>query len=283
MDSSRVMDDLRAGVCFFKPHYSANIAQMLFGLQLPGMPPEEFRDIAFENVARDRYFITSYGRIFKKDGTELFPREYKSHYKTYLSIELSIYPYCGAKMKKAFFVHRLVAGMFIPKTKEDYENKRDFVNHKYNMDGHCNFPWNLEWVNNGENMLHSYQREDGVSDTAYYDPVLFDTTFLENRRKSMNHVNLGVTSSSVSISDYQVHLICYAYTVLGYTVWQAAEYAWLNPKNQNEYMIASSIIRGYSWREIGQQYGIAPKWKKQKRKKDKRPILEDPFIPNPVF
>ena len=57
-------------------------------------------------------------------------------------------------------VHRLVADVFIPKTKEDIELCRDFINHiDENRSNNC--VSNLEWCTNQENQLHSAHKKRG--------------------------------------------------------------------------------------------------------------------------
>lgn len=96
------------------------------------------------DMIKDYYLISNYGRIFSvyydriinpfidKDG--------------YLRIELSVY---NSKKGRKFYVHRLVAFMFV----EGYFEGA-LVNH-INSDRQCNISSNLEWVTAQENSDHA--------------------------------------------------------------------------------------------------------------------------------
>ena len=61
------------------------------------------------------------------------------------------------KQKATFLMHRLVAMTLIPKTDEDIEKNRNYVNHKNGIKTD-NRKENLEWATNGENINH-YHKE----------------------------------------------------------------------------------------------------------------------------
>ena len=157
------------------PALSEEQARAKLAMQIPGYPPELFSFISIEDVVPFKYFVTSYGRVFTVNGRELFPDEYviAKNNNTYLRIELS----CSSYIKRRkFFVHRLVANAFIPKTEDDIINKRNIVNHKFNKDGRCNYAWNLEWTTDSENTLH------GLYFNEPYDEQLFNPNYILDRK-----------------------------------------------------------------------------------------------------
>ena len=263
----------QAPVCILKQSpLTIEEAKQTLSLYINGYPPEEFSFISMEDIAENKYFITSYGRIFTCYGKELFPEYYNSirENNVYMRIELSCTTYIK---RRKFFIHRLVANAFIPLSEEDIKFKRNCVNHKYNKDGRCNYVWNLEWCNISENTLH------GLYFNESFNPYLFDFSFITNRRDILiqNYSQLGENNPKSRISDHQAMLICYAYTVLGYTPEECAIYAWLegNPKDM---LIVYSIINGYSWKNISSKYGIESKSRtKPKRTNPKRENKKDEY------
>lgn len=251
--------------CMFNPPKLTEIeAMQRLGLKINNYPTEEFKFIQMEDIIHEKYFITSFGRIFTSYGRELFPEEYYPPKKNnvYLRIELS----CSGYIKRRkFFVHRLVGNAFIPKTQDDINNNRDLINHKYNKDGRCNFSWNLEWVNDSENTLH------GLYFNEPYDEYMFNFEIIMNRRNFINYDQYGDNNPNSRISEYQAHLICYGYTVYGYSPRECAIYAWMEG-NDKDVILVNSIINGYSWTKVSSQYGIVakPKIPKSKRANPKR-------------
>lgn len=247
----------RAEFCMFlPPNLTEEEAQNKLALHIDRYPPELFKFISYEDITPFRYFITSYGRIFLANGKELFPAFFNASTIppiTYLSINLT----CTSYYKnRRFLVHRLVGNTFIPKTEEDIAMERNIINHKYNKDGICNYVWNLEWTTIKENTIH------GLTFNEKYDPYYFDPTFITNRFIGLNIMDnrIGEMVSKAKISEYQAHLICFAYTKLNYSVKECAEYAWLEV-NKNNLEIVRGIIKGYTWKHISCQYGISPKIK----------------------
>lgn len=244
----------RAPVCVFKPRdLTPYEAKCNLSLYIAGFPDEEFAFISIEDVAENKYFITSYGRVFTVYGRELFPEYYTppESNTVYMRIELSCTTYIK---RRKFFIHRLVANAFIPKTIEDIENSRNYVNHKFNKDGRCNYCWNLEWCNISENTLH------GLYFNETYDPYLYDFTIITNRRDELvlNYSQIGEDNPKSRISLHQANLICYAYTELGYNARECAIYAWLEG-NDKDVTLVYSIINGYAWQSVSYKYGIEPK------------------------
>lgn len=242
----------KAGFCCFKPSpLSLEEANNKLALFIPEYPKEQFAFIETEDVVRNKYFISTYGRVFTVYGKELFPEEYNSIHNNiiYLRIELS----CSTFHKRRkFFIHRLVADAFIPKTENDILNNRNIVNHKYNKDGRCNYVWNLEWSNISENTLHSIHYSEPI------DMSLYDNTYILNRRSLISYDQNGEANPKSRISEFQAHLICFAYTRLNYNIKECAIYAWMEG-TEKDYILVSSIINGHAWKEVGVQYGIQPK------------------------
>lgn len=246
--------DYRAGFCIFRPPFlTPEEAQRKLSLYIPGYPLEEFKYIEIEDVAPEKYLITSYGRVFTSYGKELFPDYFLSvkEDNVYMRIELSCTTYIK---RRKFFIHRLVANAFIPRTDEDIRLGRDCVNHKFNKDGRCNYAWNLEWCNISENTLH------GLYFNEPYDVKLFDYTHITLRRdfEILNYSQIGEDNPKSRISEYQARLICYAHTVLGYNPYQCAKYAWLDG-TERDITLVNSIINGHAWHSIIVDYDIEPK------------------------
>ena len=258
----------RAPICCFKPSkLTPEEAKKKLSLSIPNYPAEEFSYISMEDIKPESYFITSYGRVFTVYGKELFPDYYNSirENNVYMRIELGCTTYYK---RRKFFIHRLVAYAFIPRTDEDIKLNRDCVNHKFNKDGRCNYVWNLEWCNISENTLH------GLYFNEPFDMGLFDYRFITDRRDVLlqNYSQIGQDNPKSRISEHQAMLICYAYTVLDYNPYECAIYAWLEG-NEKDILLVNSIINGYAWKSVSCKYGIEGK----SRNKPKRtsPIREN--------
>lgn len=239
-----------AAICLFKPcKLSEEEASTKFGLQLQGCPKEIFKYIKFEDIIPDYYMITSYGRIFNAYGRELKRDIYITpRNKTYWRIQLSCTTYIK---RRYFYIHRLVANAFIPRTQDDIIHNRNMVNHIYDRTGLCNYVWNLEWVNDTENIMHSLHFNES------YNEQMFNTSFIDDRDIQI-YDQSGETHSRSTISEFQAHLICHARINLGYTLKECATYAWLD-HSKHSINIVTSIVNGYAWRHVGILYGIEPK------------------------
>lgn len=241
----------KAGFCCFKPDpITPQKAEEYLGLYIPNYPKEKFAYINTEDVVKNKYFITSYGRVFDICGKELFPEIFTSPENNviYTRIELSCTTYYK---RRKFFVHRLVADAFIPKTADDIANNRNIVNHKYNRDGRCNYVWNLEWSNISENTLH------GIGPESIYDQNIYNIDHIIKRRSLIDYDSSGDKNPKSRISEFQAHLIRIAYTKLHYNSRDCAIYAWLEGNTQ-DILLVSSIIHGHAWKHVGIQYGIEP-------------------------
>ena len=104
---------------------------------------EEWKDIDFDNIKKNLYMISNFGRVYSKA-----KRGYLSPALSngYLTIQLST----NNGNRKTFYIHRLVAMAFI-----DNPDPKTFieVNHK-NFYRDDPFAENLEWVTKEENIHH---------------------------------------------------------------------------------------------------------------------------------
>lgn len=248
-----------APICFFNPGIlTPEQAQYSFAMYIDGYPREEFKYIEFENIVLNKYFITSYGRVFTTDGRELIPIDDYAHnnkeYRVYFRIQLECIDDNGNLIRRKFYIHRLVANAFISKSLQDIEANRNIVNHKYNMDGRCNYYWNLEWCTEEENKNHY------LYFCETYDPSFYDITYITNRNEYLRKTRI-TTNRATKISDFQAMLICEAYMNRGYSPEDCAIYACLEP-TPDIINIIRSIISGRTWCAISSRFGIIPSSKK---------------------
>ena len=239
----------RAPVCVFNcGELTPEQAQYKFRLFIPGFPEEQFAFIDSEGVIKNRYFITSYGRVFTSNGYELFPEYDYAHNdksaKPYMRINLP----CIDGRRRRVYIHRLVANAFIPK-----EPGKDIINHAINLDGRCNYVWNLEWCDFKENSQHYYNY------IPNFDPHLYNFHYITDRR-DIEVLKKVCHNRFAKFSDHQAMLICYAYTVKGYSLEDCIEYAWLDP-TPDIIRAVYNILTGVSWTHISSKYGIIPKHK----------------------
>ena len=248
-------------IILYKPPILTELeAKNKLSIVINGYPSEEFKYISYEDIERNRYFITSYGRIFTNYGRELFPEDFNINdmHITYLCIELN----CTGRLKRRkFFVHRLVAAMFIPKTEEDLLYGRDIVNHKYNTNGKCNYVWNLEWSNISENTIHGIHYNSSNIDMSLYDP----SYIISRKHNYIDYDQSGDKNPKSRISEFQARLICIARTQYNYSSKDCAIYAGLEG-NDKDIILVNSILNGYSWKHISSEYGIIPKSNKPKHR-----------------
>lgn len=102
-------------------------------------------------IFNNRYFITSFGRIFDKMNNEMKLTNFSGYKRVTLSPEF--------KVKKKYFVHRLVAEAFIPNNdiSKKYINHKDFNRSNNNVS-------NLEWCTQSENEFHKMKNRPEIKD-----------------------------------------------------------------------------------------------------------------------
>jgi len=210
-----------------------------------GYPIEDFKIIDFEDIKPNKYYISSYGRIFTITGEEMYPREELNLNNNIIYYRIAL-QCTGIIKERKFFMHRLVANAFIPKIEQDILLGRDIVNHKYNMDGRCNFYWNLEWSTIQENTIHAF---NNISDDNIGCQLLI-------RREPLT--NIGETNGKARISEFQADLICKALFIGNYTAEEAAKYAGLPGDKRDTYLVYA-IKGGYVWNEVSSKYGVIPR------------------------
>lgn len=174
-----------------------------------------------------RYMISTYGRVYDVKNQNIvhdYPWGSNSLGESYRSVLLNF-----SECQIRYSVHRLVALAFI-----EVDEDRPFVNH---IDGHPshNYLWNLEWVNNSENVLHAV-------------------------KIGLKKDKLGEQRSNALWSDEEIHLICqmmeeghkatYIYHTLGEIL--------KDPKVEYERVrtLYKHIIKRTHWTHISSQYDI---------------------------
>lgn len=217
------------------------------------VPIEEFRFIDLEGIQRNRFVISSFGRVFdivkNKERSQSFSTT--TGY-MYISLNTEI-----PNNYKSIGVHRLVACMFIPVTEDDIDNNRIEVNHK-DLNRLNNCVWNLEFMSKSENIKHSKNArtiEAGCFCPISYfeDGETFDPNYL--------HKDLTVRDGQYRLADEQVHIICkcleegrsYSYCCIAAGILD-------EPHNRN---IICNIAAGRRWTDISYYYNI-PKPKELK-------------------
>lgn len=212
----------------------------LVNLNIPILKPidlhiEEWKFVHLDKDDCDeyrRFLVSSYGRVFDILNNRLVPQY--SVVKSQNGYYKQVLIYHNSMHNHNYFVHRLVALAFIPKTDEDIRLKRNIVNHKDGFPPH-NYAWNLEWCTVSENSIHAVN------------------TGLINQPK-------GEKRSNALWSDEEVHLICslmedghkatYIYNILCDII--------KDPKVQYERVrsLYKHIIHRTHWTHISSQYDI---------------------------
>lgn len=208
-------------------------------------PQEEFKIINVYNIKDNMYYISSYGRIFSvHTGREIKP----CYSNGYMRLSLMT----NDNTKKFFFIHRLVAAMFIPKTIEDVELNRNIVNHK-DLDGSDNHIWNLEWCTDQENIQHAKDNDaEGIR------AIKLKLNMIKKPNKENPNWGTGIAKGEDNgqsrLTDEQVHTICKCLEK-GMNYRQCCEEAGLeyNEKNQS---IISNIAGGRRWQHISSLYNL---------------------------
>ena len=116
------------------------------------IPPEEWRDIDqyLYNGICPGYWISTYGRLYYEQTTEMFPNE--DNNKNLENKYLTVYLHMMDKSVHQWYIHRLMMYMF--KFRSDWEELE--VNHKDGIKYH-NWLWNLEWATSSQNKIHAFK------------------------------------------------------------------------------------------------------------------------------
>lgn len=219
---------------------------------------EMFYIIDFYGIKKNKYVISSYGRIFTfTTGKEMCHNDSNGYRRLCLRLEGE-----DEKDKKFFPVHRLVAMAFIPKTLEDLALGRDIVNHKDTIRSN-NYYKNLEWCTEQENTIHAFEANAHGRKTIISKP---------ERESEWGKRKTGERIGMCTITDEQVHIICQN-LIQGKSHSECCIAAGLedNEKNRNN---VSKIAGGHRRDDIASQYGIT---KENKKTRDLRDRSE--FIP----
>lgn len=126
----------------------------------------EERPLKYPGVQEGRYLINTNGKIILRFGDEVEPIINSKGYKTVSLTEE------GSGKKTRHSVHRLVATIFIPKTAQDYLNKRDKVHFK-DFDKKNTSVSNLEWVSDFELRLLSDIHKKNLSTMEELKPYVY--------------------------------------------------------------------------------------------------------------
>lgn len=189
-------------------------------------PGEEFKNIDFEDVTRDRYEISNYGRVYSKSrGKFLKNGILNTGGKEYELTNLSSTERdedSNVKMKSKR-VHRIVAHHFCEPPKEG----QIFVNHK-DSNGLNNHYTNLEWCTHQENMEHM---------------------------KQYGNIRLGEDVKNSIFTNEQVHTICKMLEANCYTYRQISEAIGFEFTESMASQIGG-IKRGINWTHISNQYNM---------------------------
>lgn len=215
---------------------------------------EIFYLIDFWNIKNNKYYISSYGRVFS---TTRGGREMKSTTDgIHLYERLTLRTNDGNNVN--FAIHRLVAKAFIPKTLEDIQLGRDTVNHK-NLIQSDNYYKNLEWVTDSENTQHAF-------DNNAHGKILIMNK--PKKESEWNKVRTGDEASMTRIPDEKIHIVCQN-LIQGKSYGECCIAAGLenNERNRN---VVCNIAAGKRRKEIAKQYGIIEQTKltKEIKKRD---------------
>lgn len=209
---------------------------------------EMFYLIDFWNIKDNKYYISSYGRIFSntREGREM--QTLINSNNLYRRIILRT----NDDGKASFSVHRLVAMAFIPKSLEDILLHRDIVNHK-NLIQCDNYYKNLEWVTESENTQHAFDNNAHGKIAIMKKP---------NKLSEWGVRKTGDKASMTRISDEQVHIICQN-LIEGKSYAECCIAAGLENNDRNRNVICN-IAAGKRRNDIAMLYGIVEQTKKTK-------------------
>lgn len=210
---------------------------------------EMFYLIDFYGIKQNKYYISSYGRIFtttREGGEMCLPKA--DYYRVILRME------DGGR--KSFSIHRLVAMAFIPKEWEDIELGRNIVNHK-NLITTDNYYKNLEWVTEAENTQHAFDNN------AHGMIKIVDIP----KDSEWGKTKVGDRASMTRVSDEQIHLACQAH-LKGLSHGECCIATGLENNEANRNLLAT-VFGGYKRKHIAEQYGITKETKRTKTIIDK--------------
>lgn len=198
-----------------------------------GRGREKFYLINFWNIKNNSYIISIYGRIFS-----LFKMKQMIPYESYGYYRISLK--MNDNRTRKFFIHRLVAFDFIPKSVEDIEYGRDFVNH-INTIKKDNHIFNLEWVTTKENCRHSVDNDihNRIKVFSYTDEELFNKRDFRNKASSI-------------LTYEQVITIC-ENLAIGKSYKECCEAIGLE-YNSNNRAIIGHIFRKETWKDVVNNY-----------------------------
>lgn len=219
---------------------------------------EMFYLIDLPEVKKNKYVISSYGRIFTfTNNKQMNPSTSGGYLRIGLKLENN--------KTKMFNVHKLVAMTFLPKTIEEIEKGKDIINHKDTIKTN-NYYKNLEWVTHSENTIHTH--ENNVhSRTKIMNIYLKDIITHREKQERNKTEPIGMTR----ITDEQVHIICQN-LINGKSRAECCIAAGLEP-NDNNKTIVSNIAGGRRRNKIAKQYGIIPETKLTKDLNDKKKFV----------
>lgn len=199
--------------------------------------PEEFKIIEFEDIKKNTYAISNYGRVMNINTNNILSQINDHGYR-------KVALYGNASKKFIYFIHVLVAHHFIPKTEDDINNNRNIINHK-NFITSDNYVHNLEWVNYQENMAHF--QEYGH---------LKMKNIVQRKTDGWNTVHRGEEIYTSKLTEEQVHTVCKLleegcndYKLLTNAI--GLEY------NKNNRQMIYNISRGVRWKHISSQYNLS--------------------------
>lgn len=213
---------------------------------------EMFYLIDFWDIKDNKYYISSYGRVFTTTGEvgEMSPI-YDNGY-------LRVLLYTNEGKTKSCKIHRLVAMAFIPKTIDEIILKRDIVNHK-DLIRNDNYYKNLEWVTESENTQHAFDNNAHGKIAIMKKP---------KKESEWGKRRTGDEASMTRIPDEKIHIICQN-LIQGKSYGECCIAAGLENNDRNRNVICN-IAAGKRRVEIAKQYGIIAQTKltKEIKKRD---------------
>lgn len=156
---------------------------------------EMFYIIDFYNIKENMYIISSFGRIFSLYTNKQLKPDVSRGYDRVGLVNSN-------GKRDTFFIHRLVAMAFVPKTLDDIQYCRKYINHKDTIKRN-NYYKNLEWCTSKENSIHAV-------DTNCYGRIkimsyVIDTINTEEHKRKYVR---GEESGTSRLTDNDVHIIC---------------------------------------------------------------------------